>query len=190
METVAGILARNELGLPLWAWVLAGGGAILVVIYLKKRQGTTDQNVTGGGGIAPVPATIDPYTSVPYSIESAINPATGLPAYYGVGSSGAPGVGGTGGGTNSGPINPPGPPNPPPANTQTYSLAQLISLGYVPSSAAQYESQFPGSYTLQQWYAMWQSAGGHSTVVPTLPIGPSGGVNYPVGIWPSPATFR
>ena len=83
---------RQVFGFPVWLW----GGIIVVgvglALYMRKRQqnasnqtGTGTQTTTSGA--ANLPDTIDPLTGVPYNIESAINPQTGLPAYYGTGNS-------------------------------------------------------------------------------------------------------
>lgn len=83
------ILKRPIGGLPAWAWLgIVGGGAILLVWYLRKNSSSSGSaGALGQSSSQNVDATyggqIDPYTGVPYSIESQTNPNTGLPAYYG-----------------------------------------------------------------------------------------------------------
>lgn len=186
MEAIAGILARNELGLPMWAWVLAGGGAILVVIYLKRRQGaSSDQSVTGGPSGSNVPSTIDPYTGVPYSIESAVNPATGLPAYYGTGSSGTPGVGGQGAGSGT---------TPPQSLTQQFAQT-FAGVDTNANDQATANAWFSG-LSLDQQAAFFAQplAQQQATVVSILhptPMLPTSNVTArPTGMWPGPSSFR
>ena len=74
-------------GIPVWVWIIAGGAVVVGIVWWMRRQqsGTTGSGVLGQNTTAtatPDP-NIDPYTGVPYSIEEATNPATGLPAYYG-----------------------------------------------------------------------------------------------------------
>jgi hypothetical protein len=82
--------------LPNWGWLVAivvGGG---VAWYFMRQSGSTSQTGSSNGTAnAGLPDTIDPLTGVPYAVEQAINPNTGLPAYYG-------GAGVTNTGTNGG----------------------------------------------------------------------------------------
>lgn len=67
-------------GLPVWAWgLLVAGTGVAVWFFIRKQGG----GATLGSSQQPNDPNIDPNTGVPYSIEEAINPATGLPAYYG-----------------------------------------------------------------------------------------------------------
>lgn len=79
-------LSRDIGGLPAWAWgLIVGGGALGLVIFLRRQQGGPGSTL-GQNNQAPTDPTyggvIDPFTGVPYSIESQVNPATGLPNYY------------------------------------------------------------------------------------------------------------
>lgn len=72
-------------GVPNWAWAVAiavGVGAAYFIPKLSTGQ-TQNQQATAAQAANQLPSTIDPLTGVPYDIESQINPATGLPAYYG-----------------------------------------------------------------------------------------------------------
>ena len=75
-------------GFPVWVWglIVVGGGLALAWV-IRRGTGAKASSVTGGtlgqASIAPTDPNIDPYTGVPYTIESQINPSTGLPAYYG-----------------------------------------------------------------------------------------------------------
>lgn len=79
------ILSRDMGGLPLWAWgIIVGGGGLALAWYLHRQGGKSGALGQNAAGQAPQldPALYDPYTGVPLSIESATNPATGLPNYY------------------------------------------------------------------------------------------------------------
>lgn len=88
------VLQERIMGLPVWGWGLIILGGIAVAVWVLPKLGlggiggatggTTGQ--TTSGGISD--PNIDPVTGVPYSVEEAINPATGLPAYYGAGAGG------------------------------------------------------------------------------------------------------
>lgn len=77
--------------IPAWGWVAVAGGVIVVAFVLPRFIGnqsvhSADQTATDAGTPnAGLPSSIDPLTGVPYDIESQVNPATGLPAYYGAG---------------------------------------------------------------------------------------------------------
>ena len=83
------LLTKSIGGLPAWAWALiVGGGGIALFLFIRhQRGGGGASGALGQNSNASAPAIdtsqIDPYTGVPYSIEGATNPATGLPAYYG-----------------------------------------------------------------------------------------------------------
>lgn len=87
MESIVQIFKK----LPPWGWVAVIGGGVLVAFVLPKFLGnqsvhSSDQTSPDAGTAnAGLPSTIDPLTGVPYDIESQVNPATGLPAYYGAG---------------------------------------------------------------------------------------------------------
>lgn len=92
------MLTRPVMGMPLWVWVIVVAGGVILAIYIRRNVGSSSasgslgQNAAGQQSVTD--PNIDPYTGVPYSIEEAINPATGLPAYYG-----GPGVDATGSGS-------------------------------------------------------------------------------------------
>lgn len=101
-------LSRTFGGIP--PWLIVGGVVVIVgaVVLWPRISGALGLGGSAGGGSGtPIDPTaggqIDPYTGVPYTIESQINPATGLPAYYGTGSGGVEsGTGSTGSSTGSG----------------------------------------------------------------------------------------
>ena len=106
------LLTKNMGGLPAWAWaLLVGGGGLALFLFIRRQRGGGGGGQSGALGAnaagqqQPIDTSqLDPYTGVPYSIEGATNPATGLPAYYG-----GPGVDQT-----TPPTSPPTPPTQPP----------------------------------------------------------------------------
>ena len=126
-----GFLSQKTAGLPNWGWMLAivlgVAGAYFIPKMLNKgtNASASDSGNPSGTANAGLPDSIDPITGIPYSVEEATNPATGLPAYYGAGvgytGSGAT-VGTTIGGILPPVTNPPSPqpglpPPPPPSPT-------------------------------------------------------------------------
>jgi hypothetical protein len=88
MALIEGFFGRLFAGLPIWVWLLiVGGGLLLAFVILPRFTGKSGSSSSSATGTANDP-NIDPNTGVPYNIESQINPATGLPAYYGVGNAG------------------------------------------------------------------------------------------------------
>jgi hypothetical protein len=79
------ILQQPIAGMPLWIWaIIVGGGGLALAWYLRRqgsKSGALGQNAAGQMPQLD-PSLYDPYTGVPLSIESATNPATGLPNYY------------------------------------------------------------------------------------------------------------
>lgn len=77
-------LNRPLLGLPLWIWLLVVlGGVLIAVPLIKKFTGGGSSNSLGSGQTTTTTpdANIDPNTGIPYAVETATNPATGLPNY-------------------------------------------------------------------------------------------------------------
>ena len=72
-------------GLPKWAWgLIVIGGGIGLYLFIRHQQGGGASSALGQQAATPIDTSqLDPYTGVPYNIESSTNPATGLPAYYG-----------------------------------------------------------------------------------------------------------
>ena len=101
---------------PLWAWLGIGAAGVAVALFLRGRSSSSGGASALGSSAASQSSVdtsqLDPYTGVPYSIESATNPATGLPAYYGSGQT----VDTTG---NGQPIPPAPKPTPTPTPTPT-----------------------------------------------------------------------
>lgn len=121
MNGLGEFLRRPIAGMPAWVWlIVVVGGGVAVAIFIRRQGSSNSQSGTlgsnPGGQQAPGDySQIDPYTGVPYTIESQINPNTGLPAYYG-----GPGVDNNNAGSQiSGPPAPPSgtPPPPPPSGT-------------------------------------------------------------------------
>lgn len=149
-----GEFLKTQIGpFPLWIWLIAGAGvaAFFVIPRLMNRSSAnspaaSDQTSTDAGTAAIntlSSAGIDPYTGIPYSVESSTNPATGLPNYY----NGASFPAGTiGGPALPGPVTnqtqPPGssgpPPPPPPSGQQNPSgpggLNTKTGFQFTPSS--------------------------------------------------------
>lgn len=98
MDAVLGFLNRPLFGLPIWIWLLIiAGGIFLARVIIPKitgssaaSAGTSSQGSLGysaAGGVTSSNATpldqslYDPSTGIPLAVESAVNPATGLPNY-------------------------------------------------------------------------------------------------------------
>ena len=70
--------------IPWWGWLIAAVGAGGLV-YVFWKWHSSSSGATLGQSSSPgtsLPAELDPLTGVPYQVEEAINPATGLPNYY------------------------------------------------------------------------------------------------------------
>lgn len=88
------LLNARILGMP--AWLVGGvviGGGLALAWYIRRGRGSGSGALgqNSAASAAPADPNIDPNTGVPYSVEEATNPATGLPAYYGT-----PGLDGSG----------------------------------------------------------------------------------------------
>lgn len=139
------ILQQRILGMPLWVIAIVVGGAGIGLAYvLKKNSGSTSGAQTLGQSAQPVPSEIDPYTGVPYNIESQPNPNNnGLPAYYG-----GPGVDSpvTPTPTDPGPVAHPGPnpiPGPLPAPAPTPAPGTTIRLKDTSGQFAYWDNTHP-----------------------------------------------
>lgn len=123
---------KTQIGpFPLWIWLIAGAGVagfILIPKLLNKSSSNnpnaSDPTATDAGTANAQLASegIDPLTGVPFSVEDAINPNTGLPNYYnnypstnsGASTSGTSSSGTSSSGTTIPPVT-----NPPPPTTVT-----------------------------------------------------------------------
>ena len=98
------ILQTTVFGIPVWMIGLVVGGVVLFLVIRSRNSSSTGALGQNTSTAAPDP-NIDPLTGVPYSVEEATNPATGLPAYYGGpgtdGNPPPPATPGGGGGTPS-----------------------------------------------------------------------------------------
>lgn len=80
-------LSKDLGGIPVWAWgLIVGGAGVGLFLFIRSQQSSSSGSTLGssGGNNGSIDTSqIDPNTGIPYTIESDINPATGLPAYYG-----------------------------------------------------------------------------------------------------------
>jgi hypothetical protein len=75
---------------PLWLWLaIIGGGLLIAFVLVPKLRGTSSSagslgsgDTSGNPAATPLDQSLyDPSTGVPLSVETATNPATGLPNY-------------------------------------------------------------------------------------------------------------
>lgn len=147
--------------LPLWGWLVAGvalGGAAL--LFWKRQKGTSGGTTLGQSQQSgPQPnynySSLDPLTGVPYSVESQVNPNTGLPNYYNTQ-------------TPSPTPNPVGPPTVRPPDDATAAWRTIN-----PNTTTTPPAAFVN------WWNSGHQGPPPTNLAPMLPPGPSGGVNPP-----------